>query len=267
MQKQRALRSTEKEVFWQMAYFIMLLVGLLAGWLINLAVDTIPDRLPFFSGWYRPFYKLPTVLVKSITEPLLGPIPTNSPDADDEGKKLAPSLRHQAVWVGSILLGWLTYFHFGFSLTTLAMTLYAWFFLAIAAIDLEQRKVYNRMLLAALPVILLFTPFIEGPTLLSALVGGLFGFILFLILALIKPGGMGMGDVKLAGVIGLVTGFPGIIVAILICIFSGGVMAALLLLRTKFKRGQTMAYAPYLVLGAWVTLFYGSEIWATYLAR
>ncbi len=251
---------------------ILVVVGsLLAGWLVNLAADNVPERYPFFRRWYLPFFRLPRPLVNWIAEPLLLPFIKKSTSEAALARGQTYSRRVAAVWVAALVLGWITYFHSGAfvaesSLTTFAMALYAWFFLAIAVIDLEHRKVYNRMLLATTPIMLLFTPLIEGPTILSAIGGGLFGFLLFLILALVWPGAMGMGDVKLAGVIGLVTGFPGIIVAILICIFSGGFVAAALLLRTRFKRGQTIAYAPYLVLGAWVALYYGTELWDAYMA-
>lgn len=255
----------------RMSIVIVVVSSLIAGWLVNLAADNVPDRRPFFSEWYLPFFRLPTLFVKWFASPLLLPFLKSDVSHVTLAKAQTPSQRVIAVWVGSVVLGWISYFHSGAfdlesSLTTIAMALYSWFFLAIAIIDLEHRKVYNRMLLAATPIMLLFTPFIQGPTIWSALGGGIFGFLLFLVLALVWPGAMGMGDVKLAGVIGLVTGFPGIIVAILICIFSGGFVAAGLLLRTRFKRGQTIAYAPYLVLGAWIALYYGTELWDAYMS-
>lgn len=248
-----------------MEYVVVTLMSLVAGWIVNLAADNVPERDPFFQNWYLPLFRLPKWLQIGL-RPVLRPLVGSSSVALAEAEEQRPTMRTSIVWLGAILLGWLTYFHSGPTITTAAMALYAWFFLAIAAIDLEHRKVYNRMLLAATPVMLLFTPFIEGPTVWSALGGGLFGFGLFLVLALAWPGAMGMGDVKLAGVIGLVTGFPGIIVAILICIFSGGFVATLVLLRSRFKRGQTIAYAPYLVLGAWISLYYGTEIWTAYMS-
>lgn len=254
-----------------MAIFFVIVASLIAGWLVNLAADNVPERRPYFQEWYAPFFRLPSVIAKRVVSPLLLPLLSGNEVAVDLSKRQNSSSRVIIVWVAAVVLGVITYFHSGefnfeSGLTTFAIAIYAWFFLAIAVIDLEHRKIYNRMLLAATPVMLFFTPLIDGPTLWSALGGGLFGFLLFLILALVWPGAMGMGDVKLAGVIGLVTGFPGIIVAILICIFSGGFVAAALLLRTRFKRGQTIAYAPYLVIGALVSLYYGTELWDAYMA-
>lgn len=248
-----------------MEYVFVTIISLVAGWIVNLAADNVPGREAFFKEWHLPFYRLPR-WIQWLIRPMIRPLLPAVPAVVAKANRQEPSVRYISVWIGAILLGWLTYFHSGFTLTTVAMALYAWFFLAIAAIDLEHRKVYNRMLLAATPVMLLFTPLIEGPTIWSAIGGGLFGFFLFLVLALVWPGAMGMGDVKLAGVIGLVTGFPGVIVAILICIFSGGFVASLVLFRSRFKRGQTIAYAPYLVLGALVSLYYGTEIWTAYMS-
>jgi leader peptidase (prepilin peptidase)/N-methyltransferase len=78
-----------------------------------------------------------------------------------------------------------------------------------------------------------------------------------LVIALLARGGMGMGDVKLAALIGLTTGLSGVLFALYIGILAGGVVGIALLIKNRFRRGQTMAYAPYLVIGAWVVLLDG----------
>jgi len=76
---------------------------------------------------------------------------------------------------------------------------------------------------------------------------------------------MGMGDVKLAGLIGLATGVGGVAIALVIGVISGGVAGFVMILR-KRSRKATMAYAPYLAFGAWVTLYFGAEIIRFYTA-
>jgi leader peptidase (prepilin peptidase) / N-methyltransferase len=61
---------------------------------------------------------------------------------------------------------------------------------------------------------------------------------------------MGMGDVKLAGVIGLMTGYPVVVTALVAGIVLGGVAAAVLLIARRVGRKTPIAYAPYLALGA-----------------
>jgi leader peptidase (prepilin peptidase)/N-methyltransferase len=137
----------------------------------------------------------------------------------------------------------------------LVLAVQSWFFLAIAIIDLEHGLVLNRMLLFGLPFVLLSNIVIGSPNLNSTLLGGVAGFGFFLLLAVLAPGAMGMGDVKLAGFIGLITGLSGVMVALSLGILAGGVAGVLVLLRNRFRRGNTLAYAPYLVLGTWLFLF------------
>lgn len=86
---------------------------------------------------------------------------------------------------------------------------------------------------------------------------------LFLILALLVPGGMGMGDVKLAATMGVYLGysvFPGLVIA-----FVTAALTGLFLILTKKKtRKDYIPFAPHLVLGAIISLFWGTQIISTY---
>ena len=62
--------------------------------------------------------------------------------------------------------------------------------------------------------------------------------------------GMGIGDVKLAALIGLMTGFPQGIIALFSGIILGGLAAIILLLLRIKGRKEEMPYAPFLSLGA-----------------
>ncbi len=64
-----------------------------------------------------------------------------------------------------------------------------------------------------------------------------------------------MGDVKLAGVIGALVGFPAVFPALQVGIVFGGVAAGLMLLTRRVGRGGTLAYAPYLVVGVALVFF------------
>jgi len=233
----------------------MLLVSLLAGWLVNLVADTAPERRSVRETWLWAACQFPGLLPQRLgLSTACATCPARRP------------WRYLLVWGATLLLGWFAYERLGFSLGGIILAVQAWFFLAVAVIDLEHRRVLNAMLLPAAPVIIIFDLLTGLPSPTSALLGALAGFGLFLLLALIRPGGMGMGDVKLAGVIGLATGFNGVIGAMLICILTGGLAAAVILLRNRTRHGQrtsgqTMAYAPYLVLGAWAALYYGAAIW------
>jgi prepilin signal peptidase PulO-like enzyme (type II secretory pathway) len=82
-----------------------------------------------------------------------------------------------------------------------------------------------------------------------------------------RPGAMGAGDVKLAGLIGIIAGVPNVIVALAIGIIAGGVSALILMASGRVSRTGTLAYAPYLSLGASIALVHGPQILAWYGQR
>jgi len=99
----------------------------------------------------------------------------------------------------------------------------------------------------------------------SSVIGGATGFILLLIPAIIYPAGIGWGDVKMAALIGLVTGFPLVFVALFTGIVCGGLVAGLLLLLKMKGRREAIPFAPFLSLATIVTLLWGSNILDWYM--
>ena len=103
------------------------------------------------------------------------------------------------------------------------------------------------------------------PGIASAALGGAIGFAIFLLITLVSRGGMGWGDVKLAALIGLATGFPLVFLAIIMGAILGGIIAVALLIAKKRNRRQTIPFGPFLALAAMVTLLWGSNILNWYL--
>lgn len=231
------------------------LLGLPAGWLVNVLADTIPPRLSFDATWRRPFQQVGLLPAPAT--------PTDPPLA------LPSRGRYVLVWLAALALGGFAYARLGLTVQALLVAIEAWFFLVVAVIDLEHRLVLNRMIVPAAPVLLVANLWLREVTVNSLLLGAAAGFGFFLILALLAPGGMGMGDVKLAGLIGLTIGLSNIVVALFIAIFVGGIAGAAILIQNRILRrplrGQTMAYAPYLVMGVWVVLFDGIDLLHNYL--
>jgi prepilin signal peptidase PulO-like enzyme (type II secretory pathway) len=102
--------------------------------------------------------------------------------------------------------------------------------------------------------------------LVNSLLGGVIGFILLFLVAILSRGGMAFGDVKLAALMGLMTGFPNIIVALFIGIIGGGLVAGILLLAKLRGRKDPMPFGPFLCLGGIAALLWGKEIIAWYLS-
>jgi leader peptidase (prepilin peptidase)/N-methyltransferase len=130
------------------------------------------------------------------------------------------------------------------------------FFLLIAIIDLKYRLVLNVMVYPAMVVALLPRLVLPGGGAVTTLAGGAIGLALFLLTALLRPGSLGGGDVKLATLIGLMFGFPQTLWALALGIVVGGIVAIVLLLTRHGGLKSHIPYAPFLCLGAIVALLY-----------
>jgi leader peptidase (prepilin peptidase)/N-methyltransferase len=168
--------------------------------------------------------------------------------------------------------------HYGLSVELGVTAFYACLFIIIFVIDLEQGLILNKvvypsmvvaLLLALLPQSWLTQPIwltqVIKPGIASAALGGGIGFAIFLLIAIASRGGMGWGDVKLAALIGLATGFPLVFVAIIMGAILGGIVAVTLLVAKKRKRRETIPFGPFLALAAMITLLWGSDILSWYL--
>ncbi len=84
-------------------------------------------------------------------------------------------------------------------------------------------------------------------------------FVFFLILFLITKGkGMGFGDVKLSFLLGLILGFPKIILALYLAFLTGAIIGIILIIwRKKRSIKDTIPFGPFLILGTILALFYG----------
>jgi leader peptidase (prepilin peptidase)/N-methyltransferase len=121
---------------------------------------------------------------------------------------------------------------------------------ALAWIDLTQRRLPNRIVLPALGASVPVLLFVGGlDRWLTSLAGAALLFALYLLLALVSPQGMGMGDVKLAALVGLYAGYLGwstLFVAAFAGFVLGGV-AALVVVR----RMRSIPFGPWMLLGLW----------------
>jgi leader peptidase (prepilin peptidase)/N-methyltransferase len=94
----------------------------------------------------------------------------------------------------------------------------------------------------------------------AALVGAVIGLGMLLAIHLVNPRGMGMGDVKLAGVEGLYLGFLGLR-HVLFGLFLGfmlGSVGGILLIATRIRsRKDHIPFAPFLAAGALLAVFVG----------
>jgi leader peptidase (prepilin peptidase)/N-methyltransferase len=132
--------------------------------------------------------------------------------------------------------------------------------IAVADIDLEHRIVPNKIVVPMAIYGVVASAVVRTDMLPELLIAGAAAFTFLLVAALIHPAGMGMGDVKLAGVMGLYLG-ASIAPALLVAFLSGSVVGIAVMLRHGAGgRKKGVPFAPFLALGAIVALFAGSDL-------
>lgn len=175
------------------------------------------------------------------------------------------SLRVPVTELTTALLFALLTWHYGLTPQLPMALAYACIFLVIFVTDLEHGLILDVVVYPGMVLALVFSFFWPGlgwPSvgILSALLGGVIGFSLLLAPYLLSRGGMGGGDVKLAGLIGLATGFPHVLLALALAIVPAGLLAILLLAFGRRTRKHAIAFGPFLAVAAMVTLLWAQPI-------
>lgn len=129
----------------------------------------------------------------------------------------------------------------------------------VAYVDFRRKIILDEVLILLLSAGLVYTG-IFGNTWSESLLGAVTGSGLLELLYLMSRGGMGLGDVKFAGVLGIWTGFPGIVVNLYLAFFLGGTVALLLCALHKANRKTRLPFGPCLCAGAVLSFFFSSRI-------
>jgi leader peptidase (prepilin peptidase) / N-methyltransferase len=143
---------------------------------------------------------------------------------------------------------------------------------ALTLIDLDVKRLPNRIVLPSYVVgALLLLPVAMARGDWRAAARGLLAMVLlyafYLALSRLYPGGMGLGDVKLAGLLGLYLGWLGwsqVLVGTFGGFLLGGLVGALLLLTRRAGRRTAVAFGPYMLTGALLAVFAAGPIAAWY---
>lgn len=156
---------------------------------------------------------------------------------------------------------WPAYASFGMAMVLLGVT------------DLDTKLIPNRILGPA--TLLTATLLVAGWALagdagsvLRAGAGALAYFAAMYVLAVLARGGLGFGDVKLAFLIGMVTGFLGwghVVVAGVSAFILGGVTAVVLLVTRRSGRKDAIPFGPFMIVAGVIAVLWGTDIVDWYL--
>jgi leader peptidase (prepilin peptidase)/N-methyltransferase len=145
---------------------------------------------------------------------------------------------------------------------------------ALGLIDLDTHRLPDSIVLPGYVVgAALFTvvSILSGDysALLRAAVGMASLWAAYLLMALAYAGGMGLGDVKLAGLLGMFLGWTGwgsLAIGAFAAFLMGGLYSLALLAAGKASRKSGIPFGPWMLAGAWTGILAGNPLWKGYLA-
>ncbi len=145
---------------------------------------------------------------------------------------------------------------------------------ALVVIDLDTRTLPNAIVLPSYGVGLVMLGLASAfeadwAAMLRAFLGMAGMYAAYLAIRLVRPGGMGGGDVKLAGLTGIYLGWVGwgaLAVGWLAAFLLGGGFALAMMASGRATRHSAIPFGPWILAGAWVGIWFGEQLWSSYAA-
>jgi leader peptidase (prepilin peptidase)/N-methyltransferase len=173
------------------------------------------------------------------------------------------SMRYPIVEATTALLIAGCFLRFGWSADAVIGSFFCAVLVAVSATDLERRVIPNKIVLPAAAFVLIANTLVHPSVEWLAAGLGAGGFLL--VAALAYPGGMGMGDVKLALLLGVALG-RNVTVALAVGMVAALVPSVVLLIRHgSAARKMGIPFGPFLAFGGVVALFFGDWLLDSYL--
>lgn len=140
--------------------------------------------------------------------------------------------------------------------------------IVLGSIDIQHHRLPNAIVLPSYVVtatLLVLASILtsEHARLVGAVAGAAVLFVFYWILAHLSPGGMGFGDVKLAGALGMLLGWCGwgaLVVGGVSAFVLGGAVGALIMIGGRASRATRIPFGPFMLIGAGVGVLAGADI-------
>jgi|SRR5690625_934922 len=158
-----------------------------------------------------------------------------------------------------------SYWHLGFQLELMTALLLMSMLMIIFVSDITYMIIPNKVLLFFLPFFVVLRIVEPLNPWYDAVIGGIVGYTLIAIIIIVSKGGMGAGDMKLFGVLGIVLGLYSTLLTFFLSSLFGAIVGLILKMMNKVKKQQPIAFGPYIVVATVITYFYGREIIQLYL--
>ncbi|GLB58382.1 prepilin peptidase [Cytobacillus sp. NCCP-133] len=160
----------------------------------------------------------------------------------------------------------LVYKEIGWTLELIPALLLTVLLLLSVLTDIREKLILDIITFPMLGLLVLIRYFIGTEPFMHYLLGGVVGFSLLLIIAIVSKGGMGGGDIKLYAAIGVGLGPLLTIMSLVLASFAGAIAGVFLLLTGKVKRQEPIPFAPFIFIGTILSFLYGNEIFQWYIS-
>lgn len=235
--------------------FSAFIVGAVMGSFSNVCIFRIPLELSIVRpGSYCPTCKTPLAILDNL--PLLSFIFLKGKCRYCQGKI---SWRYPAVELLTATFYLLVYLRFDFPVTII-YTLLVTSLIVITFIDIDYKIIPNTITLPGIPIGLALSYFFLPHSIINALIGMLGGGGLLLLMAVIYPGGMGGGDIKMIAMLGAFLGWEKVFLTIFLGSLIGSVVGITMIILKKGGRKTKIPFGPYLAAGAVLSIFLGNAI-------
>jgi leader peptidase (prepilin peptidase)/N-methyltransferase len=206
-----------------MHYVVLIILGILAGSVINMVIYRGERKTPFYKWYIQLFYKKPIYLI--------------------------PEVLLAMVYI-------LLYKVYGNSIQFLSFCLLASVLAAATIKDISSRIIPDEFIIFGIIVGMFMIFFNTNITILNALMGGIVSGGIFYLIAYITKGAVGIGDAKLFACIGLFVGLQDVLSVMMVSALGSGLVGLIMVILGKAGKKSTMPFAPFAFLGTMMVILF-----------
>ncbi|MCX6806956.1 MAG: prepilin peptidase [Candidatus Berkelbacteria bacterium] len=158
------------------------------------------------------------------------------------------------------------YWKFGFSFSSPTLFALSSVLIVLFVSDLRTQTIPDIIAYIGIGLAVVYVLLNPLSSMFYALIGAVIagGFFAFLVL-ISKETWMGQGDIKIGIIMGLILGYPNVLVALFIAYFFGALVGIFLIITKKKTMRSSVPFGPFLILATFATMFYGEQIISWYL--
>jgi len=180
------------------------------------------------------------------------------------------SIQYPIVELLTGLIYLIIYLIYGLNIQTLIYIILSSSLIIIAFVDLNEQVILGVLSLPGIAIGLILSSFVPYISFINSALGVLVGGGIILIIrfagsVIFKKESMGLGDIELAAMVGAFLGWRYIIISLFLGFFLGALAGIILILSKIKSREDVVPFGPFIVLGSFITLFWGEKILSWYL--